>query len=104
MVKIGFALQHLRASKDHFSPVTMDVDRSIHFHEPHPGRKVPYNIARDFGRRLNRAYGWDGQMFTLAAKGARLGWLVQKVASRKLLHARWVDWEVPVLPANTFWH
>lgn len=71
MVDIGFAYQHLGGSEYRFSSVTMNLDRSIHFHEPHPGRKVPYNIARDFGHRLNRAYGWHGQMFTLAAKGAR---------------------------------
>lgn len=70
MAAIGFAYQHLGGSEYHFSPVGVDVGRSIHFHEPHPSRKIPYNIARDFGRRLNRAYGWHGQMFTLAVKGA----------------------------------
>ena len=39
--------------------------RPIGFHEPHPGNKLPLARAREYGRRLQRAYGWSGDMFVL---------------------------------------
>ncbi|KAK3319886.1 hypothetical protein B0T19DRAFT_451324 [Cercophora scortea] len=59
----GFAAQKLYGSVWHFQPTTLDVERSIQFHEPHPRNKIPFLIARRHGRRLNRAYGWHGGMF-----------------------------------------
>ncbi|OTA79577.1 hypothetical protein M434DRAFT_402053 [Hypoxylon sp. CO27-5] len=41
----------------------------IQFHEPHPRGKIPFTIARRHGRRLNRAFGWAGEMFKLRQKG-----------------------------------
>lgn len=68
MIAVGFVPQKLYGSVWQFSP-DLDkllVERSIQFHEPHGGNsKIPYRIARRHGRRLNRAYGWDGYSFTL---------------------------------------
>jgi len=46
------------------------VNRPIQFHEPHPLARVPFVMARRMGRRLNRAYGWVGDMFVLKEKAA----------------------------------
>ena len=66
MVATGFVPEKLYGSVWQFTPTKLDVKRSIHFHEPHPSGKIPYLVARRHGRRLNRAYGWTGDMFELA--------------------------------------
>jgi hypothetical protein len=63
MVSTGFQAEKLYGSVWQFSPSTLDVEKSIHFHEPHPKGKLVFEIARRYGRRLNRAYGWHGSMF-----------------------------------------
>lgn len=68
MASIGFAAEKLYGSAWQFRPVSLDVDRNIQFHEPHPRGKVPFLIARRMGRRLSRAYGWNLEMFTLKGK------------------------------------
>ena len=71
MVSVGFIPQKLYGSVWQFSPDSdkLSVERSIQFHEPHGGNsKIPYHVARRHGRRLNRAYGWDGPSFTLEEK------------------------------------
>ncbi|KAF2267621.1 hypothetical protein CC78DRAFT_62548 [Lojkania enalia] len=65
MISIGFSAEKLHGSAWNFTPTSLDVERSIQFHEPHPIDKIPFLWARRFGRRLNRAYGWTGKMFTL---------------------------------------
>ncbi|KAF2688061.1 hypothetical protein K458DRAFT_401459 [Lentithecium fluviatile CBS 122367] len=65
MASTGFEPQKLYGSVWLFSPTKPDVERSIQFHEPHPSKKLPYKTARRFGRRLNRAYSWEGDMFVL---------------------------------------
>jgi hypothetical protein len=68
MVAVGFVPEKLYGSVWQFSPDPdkLAVERSIQFHEPHgAGTKIVYRIARRHGRRLNRAYGWDGSSFTL---------------------------------------
>ncbi|PVI01076.1 hypothetical protein DM02DRAFT_706481 [Periconia macrospinosa] len=71
MVSIGFSAQKLHGSAWSFKPVVsgplgdIGVERSIQFHEPHPGNKIPFLHARRHGRRLARAYGWTGNMFVL---------------------------------------
>jgi hypothetical protein len=65
MTLVGFAATKLYGSVWQFQPTKLDVERSIQFHEPHPRGKVPFTTARQFGRRLNRAYGWFGGMFVL---------------------------------------
>lgn len=64
----GFGAQKLYGSVWHFRPETIDLDRSIQFHEPHPIGKLSFRVARRYGRRLHRAYGWDGGMFTMEHK------------------------------------
>ncbi|GFF99300.1 hypothetical protein IFM61392_00759 [Aspergillus lentulus] len=62
----AFTVEKLYGSVWQFTPRNLDVERSIQIHEPHPIAKIPFRVARRIGRRLNRAYGWHGQMFTLA--------------------------------------
>jgi hypothetical protein len=71
MASIGFVPEKLYGSVWQFSPdpEKLAVERSIQFHEPHGANtKILYRIARRYGRRLNRAYGWDGSSFALEEK------------------------------------
>ncbi|KAF2657688.1 hypothetical protein K491DRAFT_654535 [Lophiostoma macrostomum CBS 122681] len=70
MVGTGFMPEKLYGSVWQFRPTKLDVERSIQFHEPHPSGKLPYKTARRYGRRLNRAYGWEGNMFVANESGA----------------------------------
>jgi hypothetical protein len=65
MAATGFAPEKLYGSVWQFTPSALDVERSIQFHEPHPVGKIPFRNARRIGRRLSRAYGWHGAMFTI---------------------------------------
>ncbi|KAL6405844.1 hypothetical protein AUP68_10983 [Ilyonectria robusta] len=65
MASVGFGAQKLYGSVWHFSPVKSDYQGSIHFHEPHPSGKLSFVVARRYGRRLTRAYGWTGEEFGL---------------------------------------
>lgn len=65
MTGAGFAVEKQYGSVWQFTPTTLDVERSIQFHEPHPSNKIPFHIARRIGRRLTRIYDWSGAMFTL---------------------------------------
>lgn len=65
MTSTGFQAEKLYGSVWQFRPTKLDVERSIQFHEPHPRGKMTYEAARRIGRRLNRAYGWIGDMFVL---------------------------------------
>ncbi|KAF2241913.1 hypothetical protein BU26DRAFT_161863 [Trematosphaeria pertusa] len=60
---MDFIPRKLYGSVWQFSPRRKALERSIHFHEPHPSGKIPYHNARRMGRRLNRAYGWDAETF-----------------------------------------
>lgn len=64
MSSTGFVPEKLYGSVWQFTPTKLDVERSIQFHEPHPHNKIPFLTARRFGRRLNRVYGWTGDVFT----------------------------------------
>jgi hypothetical protein len=66
MASIGFVIEKLYGSVWQFTPTNLDVERSIHFHEPHPHDRISFHVARRYGRRLNRAYGWIESMFVLA--------------------------------------
>jgi len=66
MAQTGFDVEKVYGSVWQFTPTKVDVERSIQFHEPHPLGRIPYRIARRHGRRLNRAYGWTGEMFAFA--------------------------------------
>lgn len=65
MSSTGFAPQKLYGSIWQFTPVNLDVERSIQFHEPHPEVKIRSTVIRRIDRRLTRAYGWHGDMFKL---------------------------------------
>lgn len=65
MTSVGFSAMKLYGSVWQFQPTRLDVERNILFHEPHPQGKLPFKTARQYGRRLNRAYGWFGEMFVL---------------------------------------
>jgi hypothetical protein len=67
LVHLGFAAQHMHGSQWQFTPSpALNLTRGISFYEPHPGDEVPVELARKYGRRLNRAYGWEGPMFKMA--------------------------------------
>ncbi|KAF4969543.1 hypothetical protein FSARC_3226 [Fusarium sarcochroum] len=68
MVSTGFQIEKLYGSVWQFSPTKLDVERGIHFHEPHPKGKIPFEVARRHGRRMTRTYGWFGGMFVLKEK------------------------------------
>ncbi|CAI7631482.1 unnamed protein product [Penicillium glandicola] len=68
MSSIGFVAMKLYGSVWQFQPTGLDIQRSIQFHEPHPRGKLPFRVARFYGRRLNRAYGWVGGTFSLTEK------------------------------------
>lgn len=68
MALTGFQIEKLYGSVWQFQPTSLDVDRGIHFHEPHPKGKIDFQIARRHGRRLARTYGWHGGMFVLKGK------------------------------------
>ncbi|KAF7920988.1 hypothetical protein BELL_0534g00060 [Botrytis elliptica] len=69
MVEMGFAAQKLYGSVWQFTPVSKEAaaktgaEKSIQFHEPHPGVKINFVVARRMGRRLMRRFGWWGGMF-----------------------------------------
>ncbi|KAI5859433.1 hypothetical protein GGS23DRAFT_585385 [Durotheca rogersii] len=65
MGSIGFAMEKLHGSAWRFVRETGDVGRSILFHEPHPRSKLSLVQARRIGRRLNKTYGWEWDLFTL---------------------------------------
>jgi hypothetical protein len=63
LTKLGFAVEKLHGSAWQFTPKTLNLPRGIQFHEPHPSGEVPLTLARRYGRRLARAYGWEAAMF-----------------------------------------
>jgi hypothetical protein len=63
LTKLGFAAEKLHGSAWQFTPTAIDLPRGIQFHEPHPNSEVLLVLARRYGARSMRAYGWDGTMF-----------------------------------------
>jgi hypothetical protein len=61
----GFMFEKLYGSVWQFTPTQLDVERAINFHEPHPEKKMPLRMARRYGGRLHRTYGWSAQSFRL---------------------------------------
>lgn len=70
MSSAGFSIRKLYGSAWQFVPVETGAvaARPIQFHEPHPKGKLRFLVARNYGRRLGRAYGWYGGMFVLKGK------------------------------------
>ena len=86
LTAVGFGARKLYGSVWQFGPLPADRrlqqqpgtafpagERSIQFHEPHPGGKMAFRVARRYGRRLNRAYGWDVGIFVLATPAGNEG-------------------------------
>ncbi|KAI0449642.1 hypothetical protein F5B21DRAFT_493527 [Xylaria acuta] len=68
MTSTGFFMaEKMYGSVWQFEKLEGDQSR-IQFHEPHPRGKIPFTTARRHGRRLNRAFGWTGNMFVLKGK------------------------------------
>lgn len=69
MHQVGFGCEKLGGSAWQFTPGRSldgcDYFRGIQFHEPHPVAKIPFRMARMYGRRLSRTYGWGGWSFRL---------------------------------------
>jgi hypothetical protein len=64
LTNLGFSAQALHGSAWQFTPSPdLGLSRGIQFHQSHPDTDIPYDIARQFGRCLKHAYGWDGSMF-----------------------------------------
>ena len=64
MASVGFSIKALDGSAWVFEPQSGLFRRSIIFHEPHPGSRIPFQTARRYGRRLERAYGWTRDSFS----------------------------------------
>ncbi|KAI5275927.1 hypothetical protein E4T47_01103 [Aureobasidium subglaciale] len=56
MENIGFSAEKLYGSSWQFTPKTIDVHRSIQFHEPHPRAKMWFWLSKEYGRRLNSMF------------------------------------------------
>lgn len=63
-----FTAEKLYGSAWQFQKIAGSCQSRIQFHEPHPRGKLPFVTARRYGRRLNRAFGWDGGSFVLDRK------------------------------------
>lgn len=66
MISVGFGAEKLRSSSWQFTPPASIGERSIQLHEPHPVSKLPFVLARHYGRRLRIAYQWTTESFELA--------------------------------------
>jgi hypothetical protein len=67
IVALGFSAEKAHGSAWNFFPkaIEVDIERSIQSHAPHPSNKIPFHWAQRYRRRLRRAYGWTGDLFTL---------------------------------------
>lgn len=65
----GFSVEKLGGSSWQFTPISSNLIergyRGIQFHEPHPKAKLAFVVARQYGRRLARSYGWSAEIFRL---------------------------------------
>ncbi|KAM0328802.1 hypothetical protein ACHAQA_005216 [Verticillium albo-atrum] len=64
MTKTGFSAEKIYGSVWQFTPTGLDSKKTLQLHEPHPSSKIPYWLGRRIGRRLNRTYGWDREVFS----------------------------------------
>ena len=63
MASVGFSIKKLHGSAWAFKPVDDLFNRSTIFHEQHPSSKVPFKMARRFGKRLEKLLGWSIESF-----------------------------------------
>ena len=64
MSALEFKVEMMFGPRWQFTPTTNGA-RTVSFDEPHPGSKLDSLLARHYGRRLTRAYGWTGSSFEL---------------------------------------
>jgi hypothetical protein len=60
-----FAAEKLYGSVWQFQRLDEESQSRIQFHQPHPRGKIPFTMARRYGRRLTRNFGWSGALFVL---------------------------------------
>jgi len=66
-----FAAVKLYSSLWQSQRLDVESQSRIQFHQPHPRGKMPFAMARRYGSRLTRNFGWDGSLFVLQdSKGA----------------------------------
>ena len=66
LVAVGFTAQKLYGSAWQFVPQgERAAGKPIQFHDPHPSNKLDFNVARGFGRSLNKHYGCNARVFVL---------------------------------------
>lgn len=66
MVRTGFSAEKLQGSTWQFEPLDKQkLARGIQFHEPHPDNDIPSKMAKQFGARLERAYGRSASTFKI---------------------------------------
>ena len=63
MTSAGFDAEKVYGSVWKFTPRSAEMGHGIQFHEPHPVLKIPFRLARRYGRRLHRTYGWSADTF-----------------------------------------
>jgi hypothetical protein len=62
---IGFGVEKQHGSAWVFTPSEI-THQPIIFHEPHPHTKIPTFLARRYGARLSRRYGWTRDTFIVS--------------------------------------
>ena len=63
MASAGFSAEKLDGSAWVLAPREDEFRRIIVFHEPHSYSRIPFRMARRYGRRLGRVFGWSGETF-----------------------------------------
>jgi hypothetical protein len=85
MKTIGFSVEKLYGSSWQFTPDTIDLQRSIQFHEPHPRAKMWYWLSKAYGRRLHR------YVIALRSTGNVLMRMIEPMAGPEK-HLTWSKW------------
>jgi hypothetical protein len=63
LASAGLSVQKQYGSAWMFKPLDQTLGGPILIHEPHPGSKIPIQIAWRHGNRLRNAYGWSAESF-----------------------------------------
>ena len=59
----GFFMKKLDGPAWYFEPWPDMGSKFITFHEPHPESRIPFQVARRYGRQLGMAFGWTAGTF-----------------------------------------
>ncbi|KAL2056240.1 hypothetical protein ABVK25_003263 [Lepraria finkii] len=63
MGSAGFFMKKLDGPAWYFEPGPDMGSKCVIFHEPHPENRIPFQIARRYGRQLCMAYWWTAETF-----------------------------------------